>query len=43
MRYAEAASRTYSVDVRDILVEVGRGALASGQEDIALDLAAAAH
>jgi 4-hydroxy 2-oxovalerate aldolase len=46
LRHAEAASKTYGVDTRDILAELGRRRMVGGQEDmivdVALDLARAA-
>jgi 4-hydroxy 2-oxovalerate aldolase len=45
LRHAEAASQRYDVDVRKILVELGRRRMVGGQEDmivnVALDLAKA--
>ncbi|MDH7799035.1 MULTISPECIES: 4-hydroxy-2-oxovalerate aldolase [unclassified Beijerinckia] len=39
LRHAEAASRTYGVDVRTILVELGRRRMVGGQEDMIVDVA----
>lgn len=39
LRHAEAASATYDVDVRDILVELGRRRMVGGQEDMIVDVA----
>ncbi len=39
LRHAEAASENYHVDVRDILIEVGRRKLVGGQEDMITDIA----
>jgi 4-hydroxy 2-oxovalerate aldolase len=39
LRHAESASRTYGVDTRDILVELGRRRMVGGQEDMIVDVA----
>jgi 4-hydroxy 2-oxovalerate aldolase len=39
LRHAERASKTYGIDTRDILLEVGRRRLVGGQEDMIVDVA----
>lgn len=39
LRHAETASKTYGVDTRDILVELGNRRMVGGQEDMIVDVA----
>lgn len=39
LRHAENAARTYTVDAREILIELGRRRMVGGQEDMIIDVA----
>lgn len=39
LRHAEAASQTYQIDARDILMELGQRKMVGGQEDMIVDVA----
>ena len=39
LRHAETAAQRHDIDVRDILVEVGKRRLVGGQEDMIVDVA----
>ncbi|HYG89256.1 MAG TPA: 4-hydroxy-2-oxovalerate aldolase [Azospirillum sp.] len=39
LRHAEKASKTYGIDTREILVELGRRKMVGGQEDMIIDVA----
>ena len=39
LRHAESAAKTYGVDTRDILTELGRRRMVGGQEDMIIDVA----
>ena len=39
LRHAETASKTYNIDTREILVELGRRKMVGGQEDMIVDVA----
>ena len=39
LRHAEKASKTYGIDAREILIELGRRKMVGGQEDMIIDVA----
>jgi 4-hydroxy 2-oxovalerate aldolase len=39
LRHAENAAKTYGIDTRDILVELGKRRMVGGQEDMIVDVA----
>jgi 4-hydroxy 2-oxovalerate aldolase len=39
LRHAEAAARTYNLDARAILLEIGKRKMVGGQEDMIVDVA----
>ena len=39
LRHAEKAAKDYDVDVREILMELGRRRMVGGQEDMIVDVA----
>jgi len=39
LRHTETASKTYGIDARDILIELGRRKMVGGQEDMIVDVA----
>ncbi len=39
LRHAETACKRYGIDTRDILVELGKGRMVGGQEDMIVDVA----
>jgi 4-hydroxy 2-oxovalerate aldolase len=39
LRHTETASKTYGIDSRDILIELGKRKMVGGQEDMIVDVA----